>query len=71
MQEFALRGNRDPDVKKISDQMISYWREGIERMVRPINTVQSGLAELTPEAARFTTLMMDAHRAPAAGQQLG
>jgi AcrR family transcriptional regulator len=34
MQEFALRGKRDPEVKKISDQMIAYWRDGIERMVQ-------------------------------------
>jgi AcrR family transcriptional regulator len=41
MQEFALRGKRDPEVKKISDQMISYWRDGIERMV------QEGVADGT------------------------
>jgi molybdate transport repressor ModE-like protein len=44
--------------------------QGAERMVRPIYAVQSGLAELTPEAARFTTLMMDAHRASASAEQL-
>ena len=34
MQEFTLRGKRDPEVQKISDQMISHWRNGIERMVQ-------------------------------------
>jgi AcrR family transcriptional regulator len=41
MQEFALRGKRDPEVKQISDRMISYWRDGIERMV------QEGIADGT------------------------
>jgi len=41
MQEFSLRGKRDPEVKKISDRMISYWRDGIERMV------QEGIADGT------------------------
>jgi LysR family transcriptional regulator, low CO2-responsive transcriptional regulator len=37
---------------------------GLERMMRPIYVVQSSLAELTPQAARFAMLMMDAHRVP-------
>src|ERR1700760_1720720 len=32
MQEFALRGKRDPEVKKTVDQMNAHWRDGIERM---------------------------------------
>jgi|SRR5579859_855669 len=56
MQEFALRGKRDPEVKKISDQMISYWREGVERMV------QEGVADGTwrddiPAREMFALLM--------------
>ena len=39
-------------------------------MMRPIYAVQPSLAELTPQAAWFTTLMMDAHRAPASAEQL-
>ena len=34
MQEFALRGKRDPEVQKTVDQMNAHWRDGIERMVR-------------------------------------
>jgi len=34
LQEFALRGKRDPEVQKTVDQMNAHWREGIERMVR-------------------------------------
>ena len=56
MQEFALRGKRDPEVKKISDQMIAYWRDGIERMV------QEGVADGTfrddiPPREMFPLLM--------------
>ncbi len=36
----------------------------LERMMRPICAVQPGVADLTPQAAQFATLMMDAHRAP-------
>ena len=43
---------------------------GLDRMTRPIYAVQPSLAELTPHAAWFTTLMMDAHRAPASAEQL-
>src|SRR5271156_4014185 len=34
LQEFALRGKRDPEVQKSVDQMNAHWRDGIERMVR-------------------------------------
>jgi len=33
MQEFVLRGKRDPEVQKIVDKMNYYWRQGIEEMV--------------------------------------
>jgi AcrR family transcriptional regulator len=33
MQEFGLRGKRDPEVQKIFDQMNGHWRHGIARMV--------------------------------------
>jgi AcrR family transcriptional regulator len=41
MQEFSLRGKRDPEVQKTFDQMHAYWREGIEKMV------QEGVADGT------------------------
>jgi AcrR family transcriptional regulator len=34
MQEFTLRGKRDPEVQRTVDQMNAHWRDGIERMVR-------------------------------------
>ena len=34
LQEFALRGKRDPEVQKTVDQMNAHWRDGIEQMVR-------------------------------------
>jgi len=44
--------------------LVPFRISGLERMMRPIYAVQPGLGELTPQAARFATLMMDAHRAP-------
>jgi AcrR family transcriptional regulator len=41
MQEFGLRGKRDPEVQKIFDQMNGYWRDGIAQMM------QEGLADGT------------------------
>jgi molybdate transport repressor ModE-like protein len=37
----------------------------LERMTRPIYAVQRTRVELTPQAARFATLMIDTHRMPA------
>ena len=45
------------------------FRIGAGAMMCPIDTVQPSLAELTPQAARFATLMMDAHRAPASASR--
>ena len=45
--------------------LVPFRISGLERMTRPIYAVQPSLAELTPQAARFATLMMNAHRAPA------
>jgi AcrR family transcriptional regulator len=39
IQEFTLRGKRDPQVQKIVEQMNYHWRHGIEQMV------QEGVAE--------------------------
>lgn len=33
MQEFAMRGKRDPEVQKVVEQMNFHWRQGVERMV--------------------------------------
>jgi AcrR family transcriptional regulator len=41
MQEFGLRGKRDPEVQKICDQMNGHWRDGIAQ------TVQEGVADGT------------------------
>jgi LysR family transcriptional regulator, low CO2-responsive transcriptional regulator len=45
--------------------LVPFRIAGLERMTRPIYAVQRSLAELTPQAARFATLMLDAHRASA------
>lgn len=41
MQEFALRGKRDPEVQKIVNMMYGYWRRNLERIV------SAGLADGT------------------------
>lgn len=33
LQEFGLRGKRDPQVQKIVDMMYGHWRHGLEQMV--------------------------------------
>jgi AcrR family transcriptional regulator len=33
LEEFGLRGKRDPEVKKIVDMMNGHWRHGLEQMV--------------------------------------
>jgi AcrR family transcriptional regulator len=33
LEEFGLRGKRDPEVKKIVDMMNGHWRHGLEKMV--------------------------------------
>jgi LysR family transcriptional regulator, low CO2-responsive transcriptional regulator len=43
--------------------LVPFCISGLERMTSPIYAVQPALAELTPHAARFATLMMDPHRA--------
>lgn len=45
-------------------ELISFRISGVERMLRPIYALQSSLAELAAHAAGFTTLLVDAHRAP-------
>jgi molybdate transport repressor ModE-like protein len=40
---------------------------GVERIVRPILAVQPSFAELTPHAAEFMTLLIDAYRTPFLG----
>jgi TetR/AcrR family transcriptional regulator, regulator of cefoperazone and chloramphenicol sensitivity len=41
MQEFWIRGQRDPEVHKIVEVMGRYWREGLEQMV------EAGIADGT------------------------
>ncbi|MFZ0589187.1 MAG: TetR/AcrR family transcriptional regulator [Bryobacteraceae bacterium] len=41
MQEFWIRGQRDPEVQKIVDVMGRYWRQGLEQML------EAGIADGT------------------------
>jgi TetR/AcrR family transcriptional regulator, regulator of cefoperazone and chloramphenicol sensitivity len=33
LQEFAVRGRRDPEVQKVVDQMNLHWKQGVEQIV--------------------------------------
>jgi len=44
-------------------ELASFRISGLERMVRPIHALQSSVTELTPEAAAFMALLVDANRA--------
>ena len=44
--------------------LVPFRIPGQERIMRPIYAVQPSSAEPTPQAARFMTLMMEAHRPP-------
>ena len=33
LEEFGLRGKRDPEVRKIVDMLYGHWRHGLEQMV--------------------------------------
>jgi LysR family transcriptional regulator, low CO2-responsive transcriptional regulator len=51
-------------------ELVSFHVSGVAPMARAIHAVQPSLAELTPHAAGFTVLLMDAHREPAGAEQL-
>jgi TetR/AcrR family transcriptional regulator, regulator of cefoperazone and chloramphenicol sensitivity len=54
LQEFGLRGRRDPEVQKVVDTMYGHWRHGLEEMMA------SGIADGTfrPELDRTEALTM-------------
>lgn len=52
-------------------ELVRFRIAGVDRMAHPIHAVQPSLAELTPQAAGFTALLMDAHRATLAAEQAG
>jgi len=51
-------------------ELVSFHVSGVEPMVRPIHALQPSLAEMTPHAAGFTMLLMQAHREPLAAAGL-
>jgi molybdate transport repressor ModE-like protein len=44
-------------------ELVRFSVSGVDRMAQPIHAVHPSLAEPTPQAAGFTALLMDAHRA--------
>jgi LysR family transcriptional regulator, low CO2-responsive transcriptional regulator len=51
-------------------ELVAFRVSGVGPLMRPIHVVQPSLAELTPHAAGFAMLAMDAHRTPSAADQL-
>ncbi|MBV9680968.1 MAG: LysR family transcriptional regulator [Solirubrobacterales bacterium] len=51
-------------------EMVRFGISGGERMMRPIYALQPNLAELTPHAAGFMTMLMNAHRNGTPSKQL-
>ena len=49
-------------------ELVRFRVSGVDRMAHPIHAVHPSLAEPTPQAAGFTALLMDAHRATPAEQ---
>lgn len=52
-------------------ELVRFRISGVDRIAHPIYAVQPSLAELTPHAAGFITLLMEAHRATPAAEQVG
>jgi LysR family transcriptional regulator, low CO2-responsive transcriptional regulator len=52
-------------------ELARFHISSIDRMTYPIYAIQPSLAELPPHAAGFTTLLIDAHRAPAPEAESG
>jgi AcrR family transcriptional regulator len=70
MQEFALRGKRDPEVQKVVDQMNFYWRQGLEQMVR--EGVEDGTfrADIEPQAMLAMLMSIFSGMATAGGDKM-
>jgi molybdate transport repressor ModE-like protein len=51
-------------------ELVPFSVSGVEPMVRPIHALHPSVGELTPHAAGFTMLLLDAYREPVAAQRL-
>jgi AcrR family transcriptional regulator len=58
MQEFTLRGKRDPEVQKIVDMMYGHWRYGLQKMVTAGIADGTFRSELSPEETLATLLCL-------------
>jgi TetR/AcrR family transcriptional regulator, regulator of cefoperazone and chloramphenicol sensitivity len=56
MQEFVLRGKRDPEVQKVVEQMNFHWRSGIEDMV--LRGVADGVFRVDIEPTVLVGMLM-------------
>jgi AcrR family transcriptional regulator len=71
MQEFAMRGKRDPEVQKVVHQMNFHWRQGIERMV--LEGIADGTfrADIDREAMLAMLMSIFSGIAVAGGDKIG
>ena len=71
MQEFTMRGRRDPAVQKVVEQMNFFWRQGLEEMVR--RGVSDGVfrQDVEPEAMLSTLMSILAGITTVGGDRLG
>jgi len=71
MQEFTMRGRRDPAVQKVVDQMNFYWRQGLDEMVR--KGISDGVfrQDVEPEAMLSALMSMLAGITVVGGDRLG
>jgi len=56
MQEFTLRGKRDPQVQTVVERMGGHWRRGIEELVR--QGLTDGTFRADMEASEITLMLM-------------
>jgi len=49
LQEFTMRGRRDPEVQKVVEMMYGHWRDNLEKMVRAGLAEGTFRSELDPE----------------------
>lgn len=71
MQEFTMRGRRDPAVQKVVEQMNFFWRQGLEEMVR--RGISDGVfrQDVEPEAMLSTLMSILAGVTTVGGDRLG
>jgi TetR/AcrR family transcriptional regulator, regulator of cefoperazone and chloramphenicol sensitivity len=71
MQEFTMRGRRDPAVQKIVDEMNFHWRHGLEEIVRTGVSESVFRQDVEPEAMLSTVMSILTGIAVVGGDRIG